>query len=199
MDGMACKIHESDFNVVAVDFSMRLTKCSGWVGGVEPTALDAFVAEKAHYKQLHADNYVHLQSNKEHLVSSLAGLHDAIQGKDAKKSTETEHTDASSVNLIEDLANVGLIQALRQKELEQQQQQQRGQWQKKATQVITMLPPSLQKKIAPVLPKLVAFAGKMDTTKLQQNGVKLFTFFKQLPKQGQQADSGARALRGAAA
>merc|ERR1711924_67740 len=60
--------------------------------------------------------------------------------------------------------------------------------QKKAAEVLGQLPPSVQEKIAPALPKLVASAGKVDTDKLKQNGMKLFMLFKQKFKEQQQQE-----------
>merc|ERR1711924_460890 len=60
--------------------------------------------------------------------------------------------------------------------------------QKKAAEVLGQLPPSVQEKIAPALPKLVASAGKVDTDKLKQNCMKLFMLFKQKFKEQQQQE-----------
>lgn len=186
VDGMSCKMHEADFNAVAAGFSMRLSGCTGWIGGTAPTGDQAFAAlaaAEAHYHQLHADNHEHLEVNKDKLVSSLAGLDDAIE--DVKKIATTDRAA-----LKERLAksSAGLVQALKQKAAEKQEQQRSAGMQKKAAEVLGQLPPSVQEKIAPALPKLVASAGKVDTDKLKQNGMKLFMLFKQKFKEQQQEE-----------
>merc|ERR1712216_6367 len=93
--------------------------------------LAALAAAEAHYHQLHTDNHEHLEGNKDKLVSSLAGLHDAIE--DAKKTATTDRAA-----LKKKLANssAGMIQALKQKAAEKQEQQRSAGMQKNAAEVL---------------------------------------------------------------
>merc|ERR1712100_29145 len=81
----------------------------------------------------------------------------------------------------------GLTEAIRQKAAEKAQQVRAASVQQKAAEVLAKLPPSLQEKVAPALPALVESVGKIDTDRFKQNGMKLFTLFRQQFKQQQQA------------